>query len=213
MLSDDDPPEPLGAIDDERLRLIFTAVTRRRHGREPVRWPVSISQTRHSSYRQEFCACSRTNGYEDEMGSIVSQVEITAAPEQVFAYVTDPTRFTEWQENVVDGGMDGGPTAVGSKCTTTRKIGGGERKATSEVTVLDPPRAWAVHGIDGPIRSTVHVTVEPVTGRNASRVTIDLDFEGHGIGKILVPLLVRPQSRKEMQRNMARLKARLEPTA
>lgn len=146
------------------------------------------------------------------MRSIVSQVEVAGAPEDVFAYVTDPDRFSEWQENLVDGHMDDGPTAVGSKCITTRKIGGGERKVTSEVTVLDPPRAWAVHGIDGPIRSTVHVTVEPLTGRNASRITIDLDFEGHGIGKILVPLLVRPQSRKEMQRNMTRLKARLEPT-
>jgi uncharacterized protein YndB with AHSA1/START domain len=145
------------------------------------------------------------------MGSIVSQVEIAGRPEEVFAYVTDPTRFTEWQENVVDGCMDGGRTAVGSKCTTTRRIGAGERKVTSEVTVLDPPRAWAVHGIDGPIRSIVNVTVEPVAGRQAARVTIDLDFEGHGIGKILVPLLVRPQSRKEMQRNIARLKARLEP--
>jgi RNA polymerase sigma-70 factor (ECF subfamily) len=29
MVSGDDPPEPLGAIDDERLRLIFTCCTRR----------------------------------------------------------------------------------------------------------------------------------------------------------------------------------------
>ncbi|WP_344749757.1 SRPBCC family protein [Kribbella aluminosa] len=142
----------------------------------------------------------------------MSQVEVAGAPEEVFAYVTDPARFAEWQENLVDGYMDGGPTSVGSICVTTRKIGGGERKVTSEVTVLDPPGAWAVHGVDGPIRSRVHVTVEPLAGRNASRVTIDLDFEGHGIGKILVPLLVRPQSRKEMVRNMARLKARLEPS-
>ena len=29
MLYPDDPPEPLGAIDDERLGLIFTCATRR----------------------------------------------------------------------------------------------------------------------------------------------------------------------------------------
>ena len=143
------------------------------------------------------------------MGSIVTQVEIARAPEAVFDYATDPARFTEWQENLTGAHMDG-PTAVGSKCVTRRRIGGGERDVISEVTVLDPPRAWAVHGIDGPIRSRVNLTVEPVAGREASRVTIDLEFEGHGIGKVLVPLLVKPQSRREMRRNMARLKTRLE---
>jgi uncharacterized protein YndB with AHSA1/START domain len=144
------------------------------------------------------------------MGSIVSRVEIARPAEEVFAYVTDPARFTEWQENLVDAHMEDGPTTIGSKCLTTRRIGGGEREVTSKVTVLDPPRAWAVQGVEGPIRSRVHVRVEPIAGREASTVTIDLDFEGHGIGKVLVPLLVRPQSRKEMQRNVARLKSRLE---
>ena len=99
---------------------------------------------------------------------------------------------------------------MGSVCSTTRRIGGRERDIEAEVTLLDPPRAWAVRGVDGPIRSTVNVRVEPLSDGRRSRVTIDLDFTGHGIGKVLVPLLVRRQSRKEMRRNMARLKVRLE---
>ncbi len=38
-----------------------------------------------------------------------------------------------------------GPTAVGTKCLTTRRIGFAERAVTSEVTHIDPPRAWGVH--------------------------------------------------------------------
>ncbi|MFZ0121250.1 MAG: hypothetical protein WAN20_04670 [Pseudonocardiaceae bacterium] len=34
-----------------------------------------------------------------------------------------------------------GPTAVGTKCLTTRKIGFAKRAVTSEVTHIDPPRA------------------------------------------------------------------------
>jgi hypothetical protein len=34
---------------------------------------------------------------------------------------------------------------------TTRRIGGAEREVTSQVSKLDPPRAWGVRGIDGPI--------------------------------------------------------------
>jgi hypothetical protein len=45
-----------------------------------------------------------------------------------------------------------------------------------------------------------------------SRVTIELDFTGHGIGKLLVPLVVRRQAASEMPENMSRLKRRLEAT-
>ncbi len=61
---------------------------------------------------------------------------------------------------------------------------------TSEITAINPPRTWTVHGIDGPLRATVNVTVEPLEDTARSRVTIALDFEGHGIGKLLVPLAV-----------------------
>jgi hypothetical protein len=66
-----------------------------------------------------------------------------------------------------------------------------------------------VNGIDGPIRAQVDVDVRPLEATR-SRVTIDVDFEGHGIGKILVPLLVRRQAAKEMPENLQRLKDRLE---
>jgi hypothetical protein len=44
-------------------------------------------------------------------------------------------------------------------------------------------------------------------------VTIELDFEGHGIGKLLVPLIVRQQARSEMPVNVQRLKERVEARA
>jgi hypothetical protein len=36
--------------------------------------------------------------------------------------------------------------------------------------------------------------------RSRSRVTIELDSTGHGIGKLLVPLIVRRQAAREMRR-------------
>jgi uncharacterized protein YndB with AHSA1/START domain len=148
------------------------------------------------------------------MPPIVTSAEIDRPAAEVFAYATDPARFSEWQKGVVDGHMDGpgngteGP-AVGAKCVTTRRIGGANRPSTSELVQIDPPRAWGVRGIDGPIRAAVDVLVEPVTG-SRSRLTISIDFTGHGIGKILVPLMVRPEARKEMPGNLAALKQRME---
>jgi uncharacterized protein YndB with AHSA1/START domain len=145
------------------------------------------------------------------MAPIVSTIDINRPQDEVFAYVTDPATFAEWQAGVVGGGIQGGATpVVGSKCVTTRRIGGAERESTSEVTKLEPPTSWPVHGIDGPIRATVDVTVEPLDGSAQSRVTIEVDFEGHGIGKLLVPLIVRRQARNEMPGNCRRLKRRIE---
>ena len=91
----------------------------------------------------------------------------------------------------MDGPAGGtGPPAVGAECVTTRRIGGANRPNISELVHIDPPRTWGVRGIDGPVRAAVDVLVEPVTG-SRSRLTISVDFTGHGIGKILVPLMVR----------------------
>jgi uncharacterized protein YndB with AHSA1/START domain len=143
--------------------------------------------------------------------SLSNTIEVDRPPEATFAYVTDPARFAEWQKNVVTGHMDGdGPITLGSRCVTTRRIGFAERPVTAEVTHVDPPHTWGVRGIDGPIRAEVNVTVEPLEGGRRSRVTIELDFKGHGLGKVLVPVIVRPQARGEMSSNMQRLKQRLE---
>lgn len=140
-----------------------------------------------------------------------SIVEVDRRPDEVFAYVTDPTRFAEWQNGVVAGHME--PVrapAVGDRCFMTRRIGFSQRVVTSEVTHVDCPSNWGVRGIDGPIRAIVDVTVEGLDERRRSRVSIDIEFKGHGIGKLIVPLVVRPQAAKEMQGNLGRLKQRLE---
>jgi uncharacterized protein YndB with AHSA1/START domain len=144
------------------------------------------------------------------MAPIVSSVEIARRPEDVFSYVTDPSRLAEWQESLVSARAEGGgPPAVGSKMIHVRRVGRGERTMTMEMTELNPPRSWAVRGIDGPVRAIVNGTVEPLDGAR-SRATIELDFEGHGVGKLLVPLVVRRQAKGELPRNVQHLKERLE---
>jgi hypothetical protein len=148
------------------------------------------------------------------MAPIITTAEIDRPADEVFACATDPARFPEWQKGVVDGHMDGladgtRTPAVGAKCMTTRRIGGANRPSTSELTAIDPPRTWSVRGLDGPIRAAVDVLVEPLAG-SRSRLTISVDFAGHGIGKVLVPLMVRREARKEMPENMAALKQLIE---
>ena len=148
------------------------------------------------------------------MSAIKESVDISCRPEEVFSYVTDPSHLPEWQESAVSVRPVGdAPLAVGSRVVVTRRIGRRDIPMTSEVTELDPPRRWRIDGIDGPVRGHVKGTIEPLGDGERSRLTLSLDFEAHGIGKVLVPLVVRPHVRKEMPRNEQTLKRLLEGSA
>jgi len=145
------------------------------------------------------------------MAPIVSTIEIARPPEEVFAYVTDPSRLAEWQESVVRSRPEGaGPPGVGTRAAVTRRIGRRERTMTAELSELSPPRTWAVRGVDGPVRGNVKGTIEPLDDGARSRVTLELELVGYGMGKLLVPLVVRRQARNEVPNNLRNLKERLE---
>jgi uncharacterized protein YndB with AHSA1/START domain len=144
------------------------------------------------------------------MPPIVHSIEIDRSPDEVYSYVTDPSRFAEWQYDVVSVRIEGGgPPSVGSRFTTTRRIGRTERTMTQEITEINPPRSWAAHGVAGPIRPNANITVEPLNDSTRSRVTIALDFKGRGIGVPLVPV-IRRMAAKGAPKSYQNLKKRLE---
>jgi len=126
------------------------------------------------------------------MPPIASTIEIARPPEDIFSYATDPARFAEWQNDIVSVRLpDDRPLGVGSRFIQTRRIGPRERAMTMEITENNPARSWAAHGVDGPLRPTARITIEPLDDGARSRVTFELDFEGHGIGVPLVPFVRR----------------------
>lgn len=145
------------------------------------------------------------------MAPIVASVEIARRPDDVFSYATDPTHLSEWQESMVSAHLEGdAPMAAGSRLVTVRHLGGRERQMTMEMTEFSPPKSWTVRGVDGPVRGIVHGTVESLADDASSRLTIELDFEGHGIGMLLVPLVARRQAAGELPRALQKLRELLE---
>ena len=145
------------------------------------------------------------------MASIVNRVEINRPPAEVFDYVTDPSRFKEWQDAVVSATPQGpGAQSQGSRILLTRKTGPSTQTMTSELTAYNPPHDYAFRIVDGPVRAVGKGTFEPLDGGARTRFTFDLDFEGHGIGKLLIPLVVRRSAVKELERSHAALKRRLD---
>ena len=148
------------------------------------------------------------------MAPITVSIEIARRPEDVFVYITDPSHVPDWQESVVRVSREGsGPVSDGTRVVVTRRVGRRDMRMTVELSDLDPPRSWSVRGVDGPVRGMLRGTIDSLQDGQASRVTMVLDFEGHGIGKLLVPLVVRRQAASEMPKNQQKLKQLLESGA
>ena len=145
------------------------------------------------------------------MASLVHSVEIDRRPDEVFAYVTDPSRFTEWQAAVVSANAEGSePMQRGSRLVMTRRMGNRDQTMTTEYTEYDAPRSYAFRVLDGPVRAMGKGSLESLGEGDRTRFTMELDFEGHGIGKLLVPLVVRRQAKKELAQSHEDLKRTLE---
>ena len=145
------------------------------------------------------------------MKSIAATVDISLRPEDVFWYVTDASRFPEWQGNVVSAHWEGNtPVRVGSLAAVTRRVGPRTLSTTEEITELSPPKSWKVRGVGGPTTAIAKGTIEPLDDGARSRVTIAFEFEAHGVGKLLLPLVVRPQVRMRLPKHLEKLKEVLE---
>jgi len=145
------------------------------------------------------------------MAEIVQSIDISRRPGDVFAYAADFSHFPEWQGGVVSARREGdGPLAVGSRAAVIRQAGPRELARTEEITELNPPRTCTVHGGGGPLTAIAQVTIEPLDAGQRSRVTMALGFKAYGIGRLLLPLVVRRQARKQLPKNQQRLKEVLE---
>jgi uncharacterized membrane protein len=145
--------------------------------------------------------------------AIKETIEISRGPEDVFAYLDDLATHGEWQEQIVSAKVDGdGPTRVGTRSTEVRKMGGREQQTTYEITEHDPPHKSSWRTVDGPVRAVGSVIVDPVGDGARSRVTIEFNLEGHGLGVLFAPF-ARMQARKQVPKDQAKLKEILERRA
>ena len=90
------------------------------------------------------------------------------------------------------------------RCTPSGSARNGVGRRGRRVSTTD---ALGVCGVDGPVRGDVTGTIEPLDRGTRSRVTLNLELKGHGIGKLLLQLVVQRQAKKEMPQNAQNLKA------
>jgi uncharacterized membrane protein len=142
--------------------------------------------------------------------AIHETIEINRPPQEVFAYLDDLTRHPEWQDQLLSVEVEtAGPTHVGTRAKQTRRVPGGKRTFTLEVVEHDPPNRAAFRVVDGPVRPHGVISLTPLDGGTRTGYTVDFEVHGHGLGKLLAPL-IRRDAAKQMPQNLKHLKERLE---
>jgi uncharacterized membrane protein len=147
------------------------------------------------------------------MAKIVDRIEVARPASLVFTYLDELERRGEWQAQILSSKRETpGPTHLGTRVTDVRRVRGGKQTVTYEVIEYDPPEKLTLRGIDGRVRPSGTITVDPLDS-DRSLVTIELDFVGSGaLGKIAAPI-ARRRAGKSVPADLRRLKARLELTA
>ena len=141
---------------------------------------------------------------------IRSSIDINRSPNDVFAYVEELDRHGEWQDAIITARKEPpGPTRLGTHNFEMRRIPGGPREIESEIFEYEPPLRIAARGVNGPVRATVVITIEPLDGGSRSRFTLELTLAGRGIGRLFA-LLARRSARQQVPRDQLRLKSILE---
>ncbi|MEA2424065.1 MAG: hypothetical protein QOH13_475 [Thermoleophilaceae bacterium] len=143
--------------------------------------------------------------------SFSATTEVNRPIDQVFAFLADGTNDPKFSPRVqeITKATDG-PPGVGTVYASTVKDAGMTSKREFELTEFVSPSkiGWTE-------RSKNMITVpeggydlEPA-GERATRLTIHNTFQGHGFGKVILPLALR-SARKDADAFAARIKAAVE---
>ena len=142
------------------------------------------------------------------MVTIESSVDINRPIEEVFAYVTDPTKAPEWSSMVLECTLEGSESiGVGSRIRGIGKVLGRRLEHTAEVTQYDPPRKFATRSVSGPGHLDVERQLESIG--EGTRYHSKLVGESGGLFKLADPI-VAALMRRTVETDLQTLKALLE---
>ncbi len=144
--------------------------------------------------------------------AVSAEIEIDAAPEEVYEVMMDPGRLGEWVtiHREVSGAPDP-PLSEGDSFEQKMALAGKGFKVNWTVTKADPPNAANWEG-KGPAGSGARVAyrIEPAGDGSKVRYENEFDFPAGFLGSLAGRLLVNSPAKKEAEKTLAQLKDLLE---
>ena len=120
-------------------------------------------------------------GYREAMKRVERQATIAAPPDEVFAYLSDLEKLSEWQAGVVSAQRTSeGPIGVGATALVTREILGRRVEAPLTITEYDPPRRLAIGSEVSGVKAHGTLDFEPSGDGKATDLTFAMEIRGSG---------------------------------
>ena len=137
------------------------------------------------------------------------RIDINAKPEEVFAYISDFTRHSEWNEGLTVEKVSEGDVAVGTEYHSTGKQMGKSVKNTVIVTEIESPSKLSFTGSDGKVEFLQQLTLSDHNG--GTRLERTTSAEVNPVLAILFKILIGPLiANPSMNKSLRKLKANLE---
>jgi len=108
--------------------------------------------------------------------------------ERVFEYVSTPENDPTWVPvSFSHHKISPGPLRVGSITEEDLAFLGRRMRWVWEVCHYEPPSAFTVRTVSGPLPATIHLLLKPLD--NATELTLVVDAELRGVYKLMGPLM------------------------
>ncbi len=141
------------------------------------------------------------------MSTYAHTLEILRAPEDVFAFVTDPASYPRWQPSLVSVEPHApGPLRLGSEATEVRRFLGRELETTWTCVEHRPSTRSSIECGDGPVPFRGTFELEPSGAGTRFTWTVETWGTAARLGGPLAGLATK----RELAANAGRLKALLE---
>lgn len=106
---------------------------------------------------------------------------INAPPDEVFAYLSDLEKLSEWQAGVVSAQRTSkGDMGVGDTALVTREIMGNRVEAPLTITEHDPPRRLAIGSEVSGVKAHATLDFAPSGNGRATDLTFAMEIRGSG---------------------------------
>jgi len=120
---------------------------------------------------------------------IERRVEIGVPPEQVFAFVADPSNISRWQTGVQSVERTSqGPLAQGERIVIVREAIGQRVRAELDVRELDPSRRCILGGVVGGVDVETAFEAAPADD-GGSLLTLTITLRAPGLIAFLEPMM------------------------
>lgn len=142
------------------------------------------------------------------MKKVQARVTTSKPPQEVYDYVVDFERQTEWRFDVLESKLVAGETGqVGARYRQRIKQGGREIETNVELTQAEPGHRVGFRTLDdAPVTASGTYTITATD--SGSELTNLISIETHGFMRVLEPIM-GPQLRKTAARYQEALEQRL----